>query len=246
MGSSDDDRTGRTRTPTTPPGRRGSVDDGCSVPRPPSVPPAPGAGCSGRPLPLRPRPAPPGRRNRTASTTAACCSPAHGRTPGTTSGRDRRDRALGRAARTGRRAPVLTVPSGAVVTLDTVATRGSSRTRARTRSSTSGTTVCAAIRPAGCGGDRRAHAARGPGPHVVVGRSPCPGRQRGDVLKVEMLRLAPRVPTASSAAGTARARCRGSTRRSSRAFPRYRSTSTRAARSRSSPRSKRAAVSTAG
>jgi acetamidase/formamidase len=92
-------------------------------------------------------------------------------------------------------APVLTVASGAVVTIDTVSHEGILEDQGKNpveyfgdhgvaRSSVLDDAVAIA----------RSTPHSGPGPHVVTGPVAVVGAARGDVLKVEVLRLAPRVP----------------------------------------------------
>lgn len=91
--------------------------------------------------------------------------------------------------------PVLTVTSGAVVTIDTVSHEGILEDQGKNpveyfgdhgvpRSSVLDDAVAIA----------RSTPHSGPGPHVVTGPVAVAGAARGDVLKIEVLRLAPRVP----------------------------------------------------
>ncbi len=94
--------------------------------------------------------------------------------------------------------PLLTVPSGSVITFDTVSHEGILEDQGRNPASYF---AAHGVKPDGVLDDAKAIAASGivhdfiaDGPHVVTGPVAIDGATPGDVLKVEVLELVPRVP----------------------------------------------------
>lgn len=94
--------------------------------------------------------------------------------------------------------PVLRVPSGAVVTFDTVSHEGVLEDQGRDPERYFGSQGVAANEvlddAKAIAGSTMAHDFKADGPHVVTGPVAIEGAQPGDVLKVEVLALQPRVP----------------------------------------------------